>query len=467
MIDTLVWRIELTDLATTARERIISQFKTKENGRFQNMEASMHIKPLFRKHKIDFRLNVPSSHYNLLGVLDDTEKKITFNYSVPKFFYGTNIFHSYLHFYYNHNLPEKYNQTFGIDYSTVIALSSIFDIIELIAPDELSTNEILDSVYIERVDICRNYLFDSPEHVKAYIKELKTAKMRFKEVGKADSYGENGLMYVFQDYSVKCYHKGEETKDDLDEFSDLFDDYELQEIQQIANRTLRYECTFRAQKIRNIFLKTFRKKCDIFKELPMDIKQKFAAGGISADMRLRSTSYYKMTDVDEFNLMMKPNGRRNSKYHPQRNFAPLFDIETMRQAYVEASKLFDCMQVAKRPYLGDLKRCIEDHNNYLIRTGNKPYKIAPILKIFNLMTRKTLWELEEEGVISRASVYNYIAKFKRLGLKINGNTKLDSYIDNKDHEMNGALFLQECLQFNDRLLRLTMEMTNRHVKPTR
>ena len=110
---------------------------------------------------------------------------------------------------------------------------------------------------------------------------------------------EGSLMYVFDNYSIKVYHKGLEIKKDFEHLSKIFNESELSLFTNIADRTLRYECTIRTPKLKDLFIKTFRKNCPIFSNLESEIIDKFKNGNLQL-MPFRSSYYHKTPEEELF-----------------------------------------------------------------------------------------------------------------------------------------------------------------------
>ncbi|MGN6437527.1 MAG: phage/plasmid replication domain-containing protein [Agriterribacter sp.] len=179
---------------------------------------------------------IASSHYNLSYLLDSTKGYLEFNFSIPKYEFGTNVL----------QFINLFNQDESIMYSELYKF--IKDFIQL----NLNEKPLLDDVEINRIDLCYNQFFLSKADALAYLAEQNKLLVKFarSSSNKFRSY-DTSIMYVTRRYSFKIYHKGTEfAKNDAKELLKRNPkNYRLEELQGIADNMLRYEMTFRSSMI--------------------------------------------------------------------------------------------------------------------------------------------------------------------------------------------------------------------------
>lgn len=221
----------------------------------------------FRGH-----IQLPSCHYSIAFYVNRDRDFIEFNFSVPKYLYGTNV----LQF-----LPHHFSKKFDATRSKSFAnnISVVYNRLLVLIKDffncEFPTCRVnYKKVEINRIDICFNQIFDTDEDCKQYLNSVRLIKKKyardnnFKDVS---PWG-NNVFYKSSLYSFKIYYKGDEfVKNDLKELQSLsrkrgFLPMDLELVSDLASRTLRYELTIHNQYLSYIFYQTvFRKTCPLFK----------------------------------------------------------------------------------------------------------------------------------------------------------------------------------------------------------
>jgi hypothetical protein len=459
MIDTIEFHLDISSYPVEIRNNIVNHWKKKESYNIENSKAFLYnnIENVFTRRHINFNVKLPSSNYTLNMDFDDIKKSIKFNFSIPKFLYGINLFPSYVHYDFNEMLPER-NHSNNLNYACFcIMLTSIFHAVNQISDEKIPLKYILDSLNITRIDICRNYLFNDESDCIAYLEGIKRKKIPYKDI-EAPQYYKNSLMYVFQDHSIKIYHKGSEMDGDYDKLKNIYSPDEIHRIREIAKRTLRYECTLRTQKIRDLFLKTFRTDCELFQSLDDEIKRKFATGSIKVP-NFNRNSYYEYTSDEEYSMMFKFNSDKiNKKFQPHPAYNVLFDFKTFESILQYCDETFNKLQVSKIPQTSDILKAIKGYNRIRKRQGYKEIQIAPFMKIVKLLQKNSLDELVSEKIISKQSKYNYIKKFNQIGISITSGSIRENYIENMD--LDSKYFLENIMEFNEKMIELSFSINN-------
>ena len=186
------------------------------------------------------KLFIASSHYNVSYFYNISQHFIDFNLSVPKYKYGTNI----LQFieYFNQDCDKVYDML--VDFVRGFAQKHFFEAIDF------------KDLELTRIDLCYNQFFNSKYDAMTYLQEQKELLKKYARSTKNDyrSY-ETSLLYVTKRYSFKIYHKGTEFKkhDKRELQKKNPTNHTLDELQDISDKILRYEVTFRKAQIDYLF----------------------------------------------------------------------------------------------------------------------------------------------------------------------------------------------------------------------
>jgi len=460
MIDTIEFHLNISEFPSEIRNNIVNHWKKKESYNIENTKVFLHnnIENVFTRRHINFNVKIPSSSYTLNMDFDDIKKSVKFNFSIPKFLYGINLFPSYIHYDFNERLPDKQTDENYNYASYCIMLNCIFHAVNQISEDKIPINILLDNLNITRLDVCRNYLFDSKDDCINYLEGLKKKKIAYKEIN-SPQYYKNSLMYVFQDYSVKVYHKGSEMDDSFNRLTHIYSKDEINRLREISQRTLRYEVTLRTQKIRDLFLKTFRKDCELFQELPEELQKKFATGNILIP-NFNRNSYYNFTSDEEFVSMFKFD-KPNKKFKPHPYYSCILDFFTFNEIYNYCNNIFNSFQSNSIPKTSDIQKALNNYNKLRLMQSYKPLQKSPLIKIVKLLQEHSLDELVQEKIISKQSKYNYIKKFRALGISINSGSTRKNYLENLDIE--GNYFLECISEFTEKMSELSFNVKNEYL----
>lgn len=211
--------------------------------------------------------NNPSSNYDINIFCDPQGNRVVFEFSLPKYFYGTNVLQLVMNpgesdFYYCDNFKVHTDQAYDRLMRCIHAFFSV----------EFPTVKVdYTKVKILRIDVCFNQVFHSKADALTYLKYMTRVPKKYSRTGRStnnykDLLPENGG--ALQDrvtgisepggreYHFKVYHKGTEyTKNDRREHEKFNEKqakkrypkklFNVEELQDLADRTLRYELTVR------------------------------------------------------------------------------------------------------------------------------------------------------------------------------------------------------------------------------
>jgi hypothetical protein len=197
---------------------------------------------LFAKHQIG------SSFYGIVCQERPANKTLSFEFSVPKYWLGNNI----------SALPVRNVNSHQelLDVLKDLLLNFFYDKFGI---PILETSNVLDfkDLKLERIDMCYNHTFESVNNLDSYFDYLND---KIIENDKKLVYGSNTVMYKQRDYSYKVYKKGPDfSVHDYKRYLNRYGRRIADDIQETANRTLRFEITYRRNKLNSLFLDNIKK----------------------------------------------------------------------------------------------------------------------------------------------------------------------------------------------------------------
>jgi hypothetical protein len=229
-----------------------------------------------------FTKNMPSSNYKLRYQVDYVSDCFSIEFSIPKFFFGTNVLQSVF------NPTDKDFDPYNKDKNTLEYQYSL--IYERFTAYIKSFFQIefpglyvdFTKVELRRLDICYNLVFPDKVSTLIYLEAQRNLRKKRQREGTTNLTNyETSIFIKNADYSFKIYHKGAEyNKNDRAEHVKINDKimkrnsltpyakvmggtkfeecFPIEHIQELADRTLRFEMTFFAKYISKIFNQIIR-----------------------------------------------------------------------------------------------------------------------------------------------------------------------------------------------------------------
>lgn len=200
-------------------------------------------------------VSLASSHYSISYSVETTKDYIEFNFSIPKYKYGTNVF-QFINWY---------------DQSSQIIFAELKVFIDDFLMQMLAQQPLPNDVEVNRIDLCYNQMFNCKADALLYLEEQKKLLHHYSRSSKNRyrSY-ETSFMYTTDNYSFKIYHKGTEfAKNDTKEILKFNTANKLRQnkvtinntpltwLQEQADCMLRYEMTFRRGMLKYLFDQAF------------------------------------------------------------------------------------------------------------------------------------------------------------------------------------------------------------------
>ncbi len=227
-----------------------------------------------------------SSHYYLAYRIDMRRDFIDFNFSIPKYLYGTNIKQ-----FVPHQDDHYYSEHFKWDKTCVeVTYQRLMSFLTEFFYEVFGENQIDDmDVEINRIDLCYNQIFDTKEEALRYLDYQKRIRKKYlPEHSKNKHSYDTSVFLKTERYTAKIYHKGseytssngeigrhrkinEEQQEEKFPVDNKFDEEGnviREGLHSIADRILRYEISFRSSYMAHLHKKhLYAKHCSMFQEM--------------------------------------------------------------------------------------------------------------------------------------------------------------------------------------------------------
>jgi len=401
-----------------------------------------------------------SSHYAFTYFINWTRGFIEFNFSIPKYKFGSNVL-MYVPHYIDKDFIYAYHST--IEHNLRIAPKMIRGFIIGFLKKEFPLDEIdLRNVEVNRIDVCFNQMFRTKEDALKYLEYQKRLKKKYakEEEGVMREYA-TSLMYVTQKYSAKIYHKGTEYKaNDSKEHLKINkqkgkDYFMIDKFQACADRMLRYELTIRSGYLNYLYKhKIFRKDCPFFKidyrnyqrvqnAIQKNDRISKRVGLLSNDQKekyLKVNPYEKISPNDrktcksvshlietKAHFMMEIT--EDSKIYNQKTVTyktntAKFSGDLISLCLRKLLSFIDEFQIKELPDEEKVNRKIEEIN----RIGRTKLPKNEMLHFYSLLQKYgSFKEAEKYSNFSRATIYRYKERFKEIGIFDTSIKPLDTY----------------------------------------
>jgi hypothetical protein len=428
MIDTIIMRLHGLD-NYKATVNILNKRKTGASTQFYVDEAtgkgieykSVHAVFYDGSNHIDLvnhrnSIKLPSSHYELAYKIDFKADFIEFNFSIPKYRWGTNLFQF-------------------IDYFSQSAEKQFNILMEFIRRWKANLLDTISDYDLEivRLDFCYNQFFVSKEEALKYknIQE-KAFEKKARGAGSFQKYGDETLMLKTDRYSFKVYHKGPEFyKGDYKRLAkNNIKGYDLQKLLDISNRILRYECTFRSSYLfyawQQLYVNSSRHvKRNVYTYLFRTLRiQEAARSQKKISDNIVAKRFFVKSRFDNWSQYLSRDGIDAPK-----NFfndhKVSFTFELFHVLFKEFWKHVNSVQIKTSSNVSVhlLRKRIDSYNReentkIALSTCKQPKfkNVNHLLFYFEISQRTSLKSYMRKGMISARTYQRIIKVFKRLGL---------------------------------------------------
>ena len=485
MIDTIVIRIH----NISEKERLIARLlKTtsgfnretvdiseREYGRYTMLKNASLVGLGKNMTSHRNRLYVKSSSYYLNYLIDMDRNFIEFNFSIPKYKYGTNVVQFVQHFTardfmitrnsgFNFNLNSTFKRLHSF-------LKKFFD---------LELDEDLEAwrqdVEIHRFDLCFNQVFIDKQEALAYLRHQKGIKQHYERMeGKKHQY-DTSIYLPGRYFTCKIYHKGSEFHAGGGDATNLnrmnkklkYKRFDIDKIGNFADRILRYEIEFKNTGLNYLYKSyIFRKNDLVFKKLKKANKRVETAWKKKDSVKLyenedslkirnhkdwriweRDSELYKQMVSQSSQFMLGVD--RDSQLSSIKDIASeyndshtkvrvlkraLFSEDLLELCFDKFKKFFKKNQLGARVSISNLQREIDTYNarmKMLKGYGEKgsPKRISAIQKYLTYAQTYSEKVMIANKMYSRQAIYNMKKSLKELGYKEVPITAFDYKHDN-------------------------------------
>jgi hypothetical protein len=278
MLDSIVFRIH--DLQKHAqlykfldRQGVTgSSIKGKKYDNPENVPAMFERKIYMKQIFVDYesgktqdfvyRNHLPSHHSDLAYSINIERNFIEFNFSIPKYLYGTNVFQ-----FVRHHFDKDY---FSTRFSTIEQIQDlIYDDLRAFLTwfFEKELNGLVNLYFVQlvRLDICYNKIFNTQKDAEIYLQDLVRIKKKYVRTASPGMKVYHGTIYYVPEgsgYTWKIYPKGAEfRKHDRSKLKKRgWENSLIENVQALADRMLRFEIEIKTGLMSQLFTKhIFRK----------------------------------------------------------------------------------------------------------------------------------------------------------------------------------------------------------------
>jgi len=393
-----------------------------------------------------------SNHYSFAYFINYTANFIEFNFSVPKYTFGSNVLMLVDH-YSDPNYSYHYCSQLehNIERSFDLLSRFLHQFFKMEFP--FSTVDYQD-VEVHRIDVCFNQVFSDKKEALRVLEYQKRLKKKYarEEEGVLREYA-TSLMYVTKRYSAKIYHKGSEyAKNDLKEHLKInkekgYQYFDTKQYQHFSDRILRYELTIRNGMLNYLHKKhLFRRKCSFYQMYYKDYmkvessKQKNdriakKIGTLEGEER---EAYKKAHPYDKIPKESRRVHKYVSNLITKRTYFTLSVTEGVK-LYNKRTVDYDCQAAlfSKGLLKQCLKKLMEFIGEFQIKELPEEEKVQKLIEHYKSQHRKPLpvnemiWfykKLVEIGSfketarfyhLHRATLYRYKQRFKKIGITEN------------------------------------------------
>jgi len=208
---------------------------------------------------------VASWHYSISISVDIVRDFISINLSIPKYLFGTNIFQSLPHK--KDKLYNSSNEFRQVETQIIQGRNNLRTYIQFFFEKEFSACKVYyDLVELARIDFCFNLVFPDKSSALSYLGAQKqvTKKYQRDSTDVLNNY-QTSFFYRNADYSFKVYHKGTEyAMHDFNKHMRMNEvlkiNYPCHDLQNFADRVLRFEMSFFSSYISKLWAQKIRTK---------------------------------------------------------------------------------------------------------------------------------------------------------------------------------------------------------------
>jgi hypothetical protein len=365
------------------------------------------------------KLYQDSSNYEFNYHHDKLRKFLEFEFSIPKFLYGTNVFQAVYH---HANLPysphsgEFNKYKWCTDTGDALKVGGNMDFAGHYLHDFIF-NKFLgylfpsisidsDDIEVARLDICFNQVFDSHADAMQYLEYQRQVKKKYaRDSSNIVRDWRTAIGYVGSLFYFKIYHKGEEfrKKGDAKHLKKInqllnpklgYDKFDIPLIQSFADRVLRYELTCHSKFLSYLHMNYIFRK-DSITHLQKKVRynkirsvKNSMVGGATVfkpmprgDKEFYESFTWVLTKRYRFHLTVDKATKKHHEsdmYDAPTSIAP-FSQDLVYLCMNKLKELFDEFQIQDRPPVGTVLAKLKKYNETVkrFRLAHSPKKVKP------------------------------------------------------------------------------------------
>lgn len=355
-----------------------------------------------------------SGHTDIAYMVSREKDYLEINFSIPKFKYGSNV----LQFisYYDQSAKRVYNDL-------MIFLKLFVKEFAILQPIDLT------DVELNRIDFCYNQIFLSLKDTQIYLNEVKKlVAVRYRgDMDNSIPVYSTSSTYKTRRFSFKVYHKGSEfQKTDKKRIQKKLDaepnyryPYTLEYMQDMADRMLRYEATYRNSFLNSMFYQFANKKqhdeFNIYRHLFGQLKL-----GITGNANNRYVKFCLESDFENFREVKKKYGDNWIRYYIKQDrvlfsydlFKILFDHFWENVKWASGVKTVSQEGIDRKvnEYKADLEL-----NNRLYGRNRRGINTENLRGWLERTSTQDLKEIKQAGLLSERQYFRVKALLAKFG----------------------------------------------------
>ncbi|MGJ1352001.1 phage/plasmid replication domain-containing protein [Sphingobacterium spiritivorum] len=343
---------------------------------------------------------VPSSHYSVVYNTNHERDYLEINLSIPKYIFGTNIF--------------QFTDRRDID--TAQVWNKFDRWINEFLIDFFPTSPDYVDVEINRVDMCLNQIFLTKEDALKYLSQQKTLQLYHarSDKNRFNSYGNKTISYVTSNYSFKIYHKGTEfRKNDYKELcKNNPKNYDLELLADVADRTLRYEITYRKSGLNYVY------KQSVITDINTMVNHNFERLSMSK-MRANREFVNKIASGKclRFSLSSLWDNPTSTLFDLVNSESFTFDYELFSSLYQFFKKRIDVYQLSKKLTPDEMLKKVDNYMEREFALNGKKYDKSNIVVLATLTQYIDYKDLK--SILPRTTYYRNQKLLKDVGIELN------------------------------------------------
>jgi hypothetical protein len=271
MIDSIIFRIhnrvlheglwDFLEKPDEGTKQMVKKFDEPESRK-----REFHIQRYFvdvasgRSWQENYRNFIKSHHYHIAYSLNQDRDFIEFNFSIPKYKYGTNVLQLVDHI--DEDKYLSYINTEFWDCAPMVYEKFLNELRRFITHNlgglydsKTRTGLVhVEFLELERIDLCYNILFNTQSDCEYYLSQIRSVKRRgLRDTSKQSDYLK-GIYSYSKDYTLKIYHKGSEfQKHDYNKVKKRYGQKLADQILRSANKMMRFEIEYRGGYLTELF----------------------------------------------------------------------------------------------------------------------------------------------------------------------------------------------------------------------